>query len=56
MHYSATWVEWALTLAGVGLFVLIIMILNSFAPALPVADLEHDEEIEVPRPFYITSK
>ncbi len=55
-HYSATWVEWALTLGGVGLFVLIIMILNFLAPAIPVADMEHDEEIVVPKPFYITSK
>lgn len=56
VHYSATWVEWALTLGGVGLFVLIIMILNFFAPPIPVADLEHDEEIIVPKPFYLTSK
>ncbi|MCB0688607.1 MAG: polysulfide reductase NrfD [Saprospiraceae bacterium] len=56
VHYHATWVEWALTGAGFGLFVLIIMILNLFAPAIPVADLEHDDEIIVPKPFYETLK
>jgi molybdopterin-containing oxidoreductase family membrane subunit len=56
MHYQATWVEWALTLAGIGSSVLIIMLLNLFAPVVPVADLEHDEEIMVPKPFYETLK
>lgn len=56
VHYQATWVEWALTGAGFGLFVVIIMVLNLFAPAIPVADLEHDDEIIVPKPFYETLK
>lgn len=56
MHYQATWVEWALTLAGLALGVIIIMILNSLAPIVPVADMEHDDEIIVPKPFYETNK
>jgi molybdopterin-containing oxidoreductase family membrane subunit len=56
VHYQATWVEWALTLAGLALGVIIIMILNSLAPVVPVADMEHDDEIIVPKPFYETTK
>jgi molybdopterin-containing oxidoreductase family membrane subunit len=56
VQYQATWVEWALTLAGIGSSVLILMILNLFAPAVPVADMEHDDEIVVPKPFYETLK
>ncbi|MBK8504930.1 MAG: polysulfide reductase NrfD [Saprospiraceae bacterium] len=56
VHYQATWVEWALTLAGIGSSVLILMLLNLFAPVIPVADLEHDDEIVVPKPFYETLK
>ncbi len=56
VHYQATWVEWALTIAGVALFILLIMLLNTLAPPVPVSDLEHDDEIVVPRPFYQTLK
>jgi molybdopterin-containing oxidoreductase family membrane subunit len=55
-NYQATWVEWALTLAGIGAGVILLMLFNFFAPVIPVADLEHDEEIVVPRPFYETLK
>ena len=56
VHYQATWVEWALTLAGIALGIIIVLILNMMAPPIPVGDLEHDKEIEVPRPFYQTLK
>ena len=49
VHYQATWVEWALTLAGIALGVIIMLLLNLIAPPVPVADLEHDKEIEVPQ-------
>lgn len=56
VHYQATWVEWSLTLAGIGAIVIMMMLFNLFAPAIPVADLEHDEEIVVPKPFYESIK
>lgn len=56
VNYHATWVEWALSLAGLALGVIIIMIFNYFAPIVPVAELEHQDEISVPKPFYLTSK
>ncbi len=51
VHYSATWVEWALTLGGIGLAGLIFMAFNYLAPVVPLADMEKEEEIEVPQPF-----
>ncbi len=54
VNYQATWVEWALTLAGLALWVILIMILNYFAPVVPVADMEHENEIKVPKPFFKT--
>ena len=56
VNYGATWVEWSLSLAGLGLGVIILLLLNFMAPVIPVADIEHDDEIIVPEPFYETSK
>jgi molybdopterin-containing oxidoreductase family membrane subunit len=56
VHYQATWVEWALTLAGIALGVIMIMIFNYFAPAVPVAEMEHEDEVTVPKPFYHSIK
>lgn len=54
VHYQATWVEWSLSLGGLALGVILIMLLNYLAPAIPVADMERDDEIIVPKPFYQT--
>ena len=56
VHYSATWIEWALTAGGIALGVIIILLFNLLAPPLPIADMEHSDEIKVPRPFYQTLK
>lgn len=36
VHYSPTWVEWALTAAGVALFILLFYIFSKFIPIIPV--------------------
>lgn len=36
VHYSATWVEWALTFAGVALFILLFYLFSKFIPIIPV--------------------
>jgi molybdopterin-containing oxidoreductase family membrane subunit len=56
VNYQATWVEWALTLGGVALGVILIMLMNYFSPAVPIAEMEHADEIEVPKPFYHSIK
>lgn len=47
VNYSATWVEWALTLAGIALFILFFMFISKVGPILPVAEMkEHQEEAD----------
>jgi molybdopterin-containing oxidoreductase family membrane subunit len=36
VHYSPTWVEWTLTVAGVALFLLLFYIFSKFIPIIPV--------------------
>jgi molybdopterin-containing oxidoreductase family membrane subunit len=35
-HYSATWIEWALTFAGIALFILLFYLFSKFIPIIPV--------------------
>jgi len=37
--YSATWVEWALTIAGGALFILLFVIASRIAPILPISEM-----------------
>ncbi len=39
VHYSATWIEWSLTIAGVALFVLLFILTSKFAPIVPVSEM-----------------
>lgn len=45
INYSATWVEWMLTIAGIALFVLLFFVFSKFIPIVPVmkADDSKDE-------------
>ena len=45
VHYSISWVEWALTLSGIALMILIFTIASKIAPIIPVSEIEdvHDE-------------
>ena len=36
VHYSATWVEWALTFAGIAMFFLMFKLASKFIPIVPV--------------------
>ncbi len=36
VHYSPTWVEWALTFAGIALFILLFYLFSKFIPIIPV--------------------
>ncbi|MFY0653159.1 MAG: polysulfide reductase NrfD [Cyclobacteriaceae bacterium] len=44
VQYSATWVEWSLSLAGVALFILFFIFISKIAPIIPVAEIEDIEE------------
>jgi molybdopterin-containing oxidoreductase family membrane subunit len=45
IHYTATWVEWALSFAGVAAFFLMFMLLIRFVPVIPVYELQADETV-----------
>jgi Ni/Fe-hydrogenase subunit HybB-like protein len=44
VHYTMTWVEWALTLSGVATFILFFMLFTRFMPILPASDLAEAHE------------
>lgn len=54
LHYSATWVEWSLTLAGVAFFVLVFVLMSKLAPIIPVSEVE--ESAKGTRFFFKTRK
>jgi Ni/Fe-hydrogenase subunit HybB-like protein len=43
-HYSVSWVEFSLTVAGVALMLLIFTIASKYAPIIPVSEVEDQEE------------
>jgi len=43
-HYSPTWVEWALTVAGVALFLLLFYIFSKFIPIMPVVKTGEEKD------------
>lgn len=48
IHYTATWVEWALSFAGVAAFLLMFTIILKFLPVIPMSglvDYERDQQI-----------
>ena len=46
VHYTATWVEWALTFAGIATFFLFFTLLSKFVTVVPVSEFG-DKAIEV---------
>ncbi len=51
VHYSPTWVEWALTMGGVAFFIFAFMMLSKYVPIVPVSlvskPAEKAAEVEV---------
>ena len=46
VSYSITWVEWALTLAGVAAFFLFFYFSSKFVPIIPVSELAESKAEE----------
>jgi molybdopterin-containing oxidoreductase family membrane subunit len=44
VHYSPTWVEWTLTVAGVALFLLLFYIFSKFIPIMPVVKTGEEKD------------
>jgi len=47
VHYSPTWVEWALTVGGVATFLLMFTLASKFMTIIPVSELESEEHAKV---------
>ena len=45
VSYSATWVEWALTVGGTATFLIFFSMLSKFLPIIPVSELVGEEEM-----------
>ena len=48
VKYSATWVEWALTLAGVATFFLFFTLLSKFVTVIPISEFGDKEKSGAP--------
>lgn len=46
IHYSITWVEWALTLSGIAAFFLFFYFCSKFVPILPVSELAESDVVQ----------
>ena len=46
LNYSATWVEWSLTAAGVAIFCLLFTLASKFVPIIPVTGLQEEGKKE----------
>jgi molybdopterin-containing oxidoreductase family membrane subunit len=44
IHYSITWVEWAMTIAGIAFFLLLFTVVNKFMTIIPVSELKDPED------------
>ncbi len=44
VHYSATWIEWSLTAAGVAAFILLFIFAAKISPIVPVSELLEEKE------------
>lgn len=45
IHYTATWVEWALSFAGIAAFLLMFTIIIKFVPVIPMSGIiDHERE------------
>lgn len=44
VNYSATWVEWALTLAGIAVIILVYMLMSKIVPIIPISEIEERGE------------
>jgi len=54
VNYSATWVEWALTAAGIAFIILVYMLMSKLAPITPISEIE--ERSKKIRVFYKGTK
>ncbi len=47
IHYSPTWVEWALTFAGISVFAMLFMLVSKIAPIISISEMQGKDKYEV---------
>ena len=56
ISYSATWIEWALSFAGVAAFVLFFILLMRLVPIIPMSGVIDNEREQKRKPKKLTQK
>jgi len=56
VHYSPTWVEWALTLAGIATFFLFFTLMSKFVTIIPISEFADKEKETTKEVSATTSK
>lgn len=47
LKYSPTWVEWALTFAGVAVFAMLFMLISKIAPIISISEMQEKDKNEI---------
>lgn len=47
LHYSATWIEWSLSAAGLAFAVVMLMFLTKLAPILPISEMKDKRKFRI---------
>jgi molybdopterin-containing oxidoreductase family membrane subunit len=47
ISYAPTWVEWALTLAGVSVFAMLFMLVSKIAPIISISEMQEKDKEEI---------
>jgi Ni/Fe-hydrogenase subunit HybB-like protein len=56
VNYSATWIEWSMTLAGAAIFILLFVFVSKLAPIIPVSEMLEEKETLKLDTFFRKSK
>jgi Ni/Fe-hydrogenase subunit HybB-like protein len=54
VEYTATWVEWAMSIAGITVMILIFTVASKIAPIIPVSEVEDAQNLEKPQLLFKT--
>ncbi|MBG0860529.1 MAG: polysulfide reductase NrfD [Bacteroidales bacterium] len=47
IKYTPTWVEWALTMAGVSIFAMLFMLVSKIAPVISISEMQGKDQSEI---------
>ncbi len=54
VNYSASWVEWALSVSGIAVIILIFTVASKIAPIIPVSEVSDAHNLEKPKLLFKT--